>query len=111
MNVGRCLPHMWGFRWGDVREVIPCRCEEGAIPDEAISWLYLPVELFKNRRPHLHELLSNSRRCQGVPGRIPAVLSPFALRAQGDIYLLSLKLEIPDGSTGKPRSNPALLPA
>ena len=54
----------------------------------------------------------------GSAGENPSGLEPkgsrpletLALRAQGDIYLLSLKLEIPDGSTGKPRSNPALLP-
>ncbi len=21
MNMGRCLPHMWGFRWGDIQKL------------------------------------------------------------------------------------------
>src|SRR5215207_7673724 len=41
MNVGRCLPHIWGFGWGDVERSVPVHrtMRNGTVSSESASHL------------------------------------------------------------------------
>jgi len=51
MNVGRCLPQMWGFMWGDAETLVSVpekqnpaqqafQCLQGRVMCGAFKWLY-----------------------------------------------------------------------
>src|SRR5688500_5019365 len=86
MNLGRCLPQMWGFRVG--------RCKN--------------LRNIQNKELLCHSPEWTHRTCAPVQVRIPAVLSrraqdrwrPFALQAQGDINFFLWKSDASCASAG-----------